>query len=108
MTTSNLFISLDAEDGFDQTGFAGNLDEFFVGAALATDETAERNGGVFASVDAIFINVADVELDGGVVFGGDDAVGGRAFARDVKFFVFAFGVDHTNLDFLGHVVQVFF
>ena len=46
-------------------------------------EAAQRVDLVLAGVAACFVDFADADLHGGVVFGFDDAVGGAAFAGDV-------------------------
>jgi hypothetical protein len=46
-------------------------------------EPAQRVDLVLAGVTAVLVDLADAELDTGVVFGFDDAVGRAAFAGDV-------------------------
>ena len=48
-----------------------------------TDETAQSVGVVLAGVATVLVNLADGDLDGGVVVGLDDAVGGAALAGHV-------------------------
>lgn len=58
--------------------------EAVVTLAHGTDETAESVDLVLAGVATVLVNLANAELDRGVVLGLDDASGGRAFAGDVK------------------------
>lgn len=51
--------------------------------ATGTDESAQSVGLVLAGVAAVLVNLADGELDRGVVVGLDDAVGGAALAGHV-------------------------
>lgn len=65
---------------------------------LSTDETTESESGELACVDAILIQVTNVNLNRGVVLGGDESVCGRALPRNVKLgdlslFVLHFGYD---------------
>jgi len=55
-----------------------------VAFAHGPDESAERVRLVLARVSAILVDLADADLDRGVVLGFDDAVGGAALARDIK------------------------
>jgi hypothetical protein len=54
-----------------------------IALAAGTDEAAQSVGLVLAGVAAVLVNLADGDLDGGVVVGLDDAVGGAALAGDV-------------------------
>ena len=47
------------------------------------DEAIDGRGDKLLCVDAILIDLADVELDGTVLLGGDQVVGRRALAEDV-------------------------
>lgn len=40
--------------------------------------------------------ISDVDLDGGVVLGGDESVGGGAFSGDIKVHDFVVGVLHIG------------
>merc|ERR1719192_396761 len=51
------------------------------------------------------VNVGDVDLDGGVILGGDDAVAGRAFSRDVHIHVFSGFVLH-GYGWSSHVIDI--
>ena len=57
--------------------------EGVVGLTLATHEASHGVGGVLASVLAGLINFANVDLDGGVLLGAEDAVGGGTLTGDV-------------------------
>ena len=54
-----------------------------VGLAHCAHEAAQGICLVLAGVAAVLVDLADAELDGGVVFGPDDAAGGAALAGDV-------------------------
>lgn len=54
-----------------------------VALAHGTDEAAKGVDLVLASGTAVLVDLGDGKLDGGVVLGLDDAVGGRALAWDV-------------------------
>jgi hypothetical protein len=51
--------------------------EAVVALAHGADEAAQGVGLVLAGVAAVLVNLADADLDGGVVLGLDDASGGR-------------------------------
>jgi hypothetical protein len=55
-----------------------------ISTSLRADGTAEGKGGGLTSEVAVGINKADVDLDGSMITGGDDAVGGRALAGNEK------------------------
>jgi hypothetical protein len=61
----------------------GQAVEGVIALAAGTDEAAKSVGLVLAGVAAVLVNLADGELDGGVVVGLDDAVGGAALAGHV-------------------------
>ena len=54
-----------------------------VALSAATHEATERVDLVLTGIAARLVDFADADLDGGVVFGFDDAVCGGALARDV-------------------------
>lgn len=54
-----------------------------VALAHGADEAAEGIGLVLAGVAAVLVDLADADLDRGVVLGLDDATGGAALAGDV-------------------------
>ena len=59
--------------------------ERVVGLACPTDETGEGEDGALAGDElALSVDVADGDLDRGVVLGLDQASSGSALARDVK------------------------
>lgn len=61
----------------------GQAVERVIALAAGADEAAQSVGVVLAGVAAVLVNLADGELNRGVVVGLDDAVGGAALARDV-------------------------
>lgn len=61
----------------------GKAVEGVIALAAGTDEAAQSVGLVLAGVAAVLVNLADGELDRGVVVGLDDAVGGAALAGHV-------------------------
>jgi hypothetical protein len=61
-----------------EAGLGGETVDGIVSATLAADETAEGKGSKLTSVVAIGIDVTNVDLDGSVVLGSDQAVGGGA------------------------------
>jgi hypothetical protein len=62
----------------------GQAVEGVVALTAGADETAHGVGLVLASVAAVLVNLADGDLDGGVVVGLDDPVGGAALAGHVE------------------------
>jgi hypothetical protein len=61
----------------------GEAVEGVIALTAGTDEAAKSVGLVLTSVATVLVNLADGELDGGVVVGLDDAVGGAALAGHV-------------------------
>lgn len=61
----------------------GKAVEAVVTLAAGTDKAAERVHLVLAGVAAVLVDLADAELNRGVVLGLDDAVRGAALARHV-------------------------
>ena len=55
-----------------------------VGLSLSTDVAAQSEGGELAGVDAMLIQMPNVDLNRSVVLGGDQPVRRRAFPRDVE------------------------
>lgn len=77
-------LSLAAPDVLDEAVTLGQSVQGIVGLAHGADETAEGVDVVLAGDGATrLVNLGDGDLDGGVVLGLDDAVGGRALAGDV-------------------------
>lgn len=77
-------LSLAAPDVLDEAVTLGQSVQGIVGLAHGADETAEGVDVVLAGDGAArLVNLGDGDLDGGVVLGLDDAVGGRALAGDV-------------------------
>lgn len=62
----------------DETGLLGKAVNRVVRASLVTEETADGEGGDLTVVDSLLINVGEVDLNGSVILGGDQAVGSRA------------------------------
>jgi hypothetical protein len=54
-----------------------------IALAHGAHKPAQRKRVVLAQVAAVLVDFGDGDLHRGVVFGFDDAVGGRAFAGDV-------------------------
>lgn len=61
----------------------GKAVEGVIALAAGTDETAQSVDLVLTGVAAVLVNLANGELDRGVVVGLDDAVGGAALAGHV-------------------------
>lgn len=79
-----LHLSLARPDALNQTITLGQAVQGIVGLAHGTDEAAEGVDVVLAGDStAGLVNLGDRDLDGGVVLGLDDTVGGRALAGDV-------------------------
>lgn len=77
-------LSLSAPDALDEAVTLGQAVQGIVGLAHGTDETAESVDVVLAGDGAAgLVNLGDGDLDGTVVLGLDDTVGGRALAGDV-------------------------
>jgi hypothetical protein len=70
-------------DVLEETVTLSKAVEGVVALTAGTDEAAESEGLVLAGVAAVLVNLADGDLDGGVVVGLDDAVGGAALAGHV-------------------------
>ena len=79
-----------------------HLSEESVHATISLTSLSHEAGeseGLLLSVDlAILINVSDLKLDGGVVVGGDQSVGGRALSGDVEVHNFTFIVLHLSVE----------
>ena len=78
-----LRLSAGAPHVLDETVALRQAVEGVVALAHGADEAAEGVGLVLAGVPAVFVDLANGELDRGVVLGLDDAVGGRALPGDV-------------------------
>jgi hypothetical protein len=84
LSVPNSDLSLAAPDVLDEAIALGQAVQGIVGLAHGTDEAAEGVDVVLArDGTARLVNLGDGDLDGGVVLGLDDAVGGRALAGDV-------------------------
>lgn len=82
-TRDNLPLAAGGPDVLEVAVTLGEAVEGVVALATGTDEAAQSVGLVLAGVAAVLVNLADGDLDGGVVVGLDDAVGGAALARHV-------------------------
>lgn len=60
------------------TILGGKAVERVIGLRLGADEAGEGVGGEGASVAAVLVNITNVDLNGGVVLGANEAVSGRA------------------------------
>lgn len=76
--------ALAAPDVLEETVTLSEAVHGVVALAHGTDETAEGVDVVLAGDGtAVLVNLGDRDLDGAVILGLDDAVGGAALARDV-------------------------
>ncbi|KAM6532234.1 hypothetical protein FSOLCH5_001663 [Fusarium solani] len=81
---SFLALSLSAPDVLEEAISLGQSVEGVVALAHRSDETAEGVGVVLAlDGTAVLVDLGNRDLDGAVVLGLDDAVGGAALAGDV-------------------------
>ena len=77
-------LSLGAPDALEETVPLGEPVHGVVALGHGADETGEGVDVVLAGdLTAVLVNLGDGDLDGGVVLGLDDAVGGRALPGDV-------------------------
>lgn len=83
IAVEDLTLAGGTPDVLEVTVTLGEAVEGVVTLTAGTDEAAESVGLVLTSVTAVLVNLADGQLDGGVVVGLDDAVGGAALARHV-------------------------
>jgi hypothetical protein len=65
-------------------GALGQVSQVGIRLALGADKAGEGVGGELLGVDAILVQLANVDLDRGVVLGSDDAVGGGAVTSMMK------------------------
>jgi hypothetical protein len=84
IAVNNLPLAGSSPDVLEVTVTLGQTVEGVVRLAAGTDEAAERIGLALAGVAAVLVNLANGELDRGVVVGLDDAVGGAALAGHVE------------------------
>lgn len=82
-TASNLSLGAGGPDVLQVAVTLSEAVEGVIALTAGTDETAESVGLVLTGVAAVLVNLADGQLDGGVVVGLDDAVGGAALAGHV-------------------------
>lgn len=90
IAVNDLPLAGGSPDVLEVTVTLGQAVERVVTLAAGTDEAAESEGLVLAGVATVLVNLADGELDGGVVVGLDDAVGGAALAGHVAVGVVSF------------------
>ena len=77
-------LSLGAPDALEEAVPLGEAVHGVVALGHGTNETGESVDVVLAGdLTAVLVNLGDGDLDGGVVLGLDDAVGGRALPGDV-------------------------
>ena len=81
--SGSLALTAGGPDVLEVAVLLGKAVEGVVTLAAGTDETTESVGLVLAGVAAVLVNLANGELDRGVVVGLDDAVGGAALAGHV-------------------------
>jgi ABC-type Fe3+-hydroxamate transport system substrate-binding protein len=72
-----------APDALEETVLLGEPVQRVVGLAHGAHEAAEGVWLVLASVATVLVDLADADLDGGVILGLDDATGSVALAGDV-------------------------
>lgn len=82
-TKSNQRLPGGGPDVLDVTVTLSEAVDAVVRLSHGADETAKGVGLVLAGVASVLVNLCDGDLDGTVVLGSDDAVGGAALARDV-------------------------
>ena len=73
---------LSGPDALEETITLGQSVEGVVALTHGADESAKGVDLVLSGVAAVLVNLADGDLDRGVVLGLDDAVGGAALAWD--------------------------
>lgn len=83
MLRDDLALAGGGPDVLEVTVTLGQAVEGVVALAAGTDEAAKSVGLVLAGVATVLVNLANGELDRGVVVGLNDAVGGAALAGHV-------------------------
>ena len=77
-------LSLGAPDALEETVPLGEAVHGVVALGHSANETGESVDVILAGdLTAVLVNLGDRDLDGGVVLGLDDTVGGRALPGDV-------------------------
>jgi hypothetical protein len=71
-------LLLVAPDHGQETVLGGEAVDRVIGLGLGTDVAREGVGGEGAVVAAVLVNTSDVDLDGSVVLGANEAVSGGA------------------------------
>ena len=82
-TASNLSLAAGGPDVLQVAVTLSEAVEGVIALTAGTDEATQSVGLVLAGVAAVLVNLADGQLDRGVVVGLDDAVGGAALAGHV-------------------------
>lgn len=82
-TRRRLSRRLGAPDALQEAILLGEAVEGVVALGTRPHEAAEGVDLVLAGVSAVLVDLADADLDAGVVLGFDDAVGCAALAGDV-------------------------
>lgn len=72
------YLLLSRPDGFEETLFGGQTAKGVVSFRGETDGTSEGEGNGFTSETTFSIDFTNVQLDGSVILGGDQAVSSRA------------------------------
>ena len=81
-----LFLTGVRPDVFQQTVVLSQTVQRVIGFPSRSNVTRQSVGNVFAwDGTTFFIDLSDVDLDGGVVLGLDDSVGSRTLSWNVKF-----------------------
>lgn len=83
MLRDDLALAGGGPDVLEVTVTLGQAVEGVIALAAGTDEAAKSVGLVLAGVATVLVNLANGELDRGVVVGLNDAVGGAALAGHV-------------------------
>ncbi|MBY8978612.1 hypothetical protein KHP62_22695, partial [Rhodobacteraceae bacterium NNCM2] len=92
--SANLSLGLTAPDVLQQTIALSQSVQRIIGLSHSSDETAESINLVLAGSASVLVNLCDGDLDGSVVLGLDDTVGGAALTWNVKINEFSLVVFH--------------
>jgi hypothetical protein len=84
LITSYLSLAAGAPDALEVAVTLGEAIQGVVTLTTSTDEAAQSICLVLTGVPAVLVNLSDRDLDGRVVVGLDDTVGGAALAGDVE------------------------
>lgn len=77
-------LVLGGPDGFEETLFGGQTAKRVVSFRSETNSTGEGESDRLASETAFSVNFTNVQLDGSVILGGDEAVSSRAGKKSLK------------------------